>query len=53
MGFKFDKDLYAAMSKLYGLVPQDQEYIAGTPDLRDRNVDVSVDDIVSAYEKRR
>lgn len=53
MGFKFDKDLYAAMSKLYGLVPQDQAYIAGTPDPRDQNVDVSIDDIISAYEKRQ
>ncbi len=53
MGFKFDENLYAAMSKLYGLVPQDQAYLAGASDSRDRNVDVSVDDIVSAYEKRR
>lgn len=53
MGFKFDKNLYAAMSKLYGLVPQNQAEIAGHPDPRDKNVDVSIDDIVKAYEKRR
>lgn len=53
MGFKFDKKLYDSMSKLYGLVPQKQDEIAGTPDPRDRNVDVSVDDIVAAYEKRK
>lgn len=53
MGFKFDKKLYDSMSKLYGLVPQKQEEIAGTPDPRDRNVDVSVDDIIAAYEKRK
>lgn len=28
MGFKFDKNLYSAMSKLYGLVPQNQADIA-------------------------
>lgn len=53
MGFKFDKKLYDSMSKLYGLVPQKQDEIAGTPDPRDKNVDVSIDDIVASYEKRR
>lgn len=53
MGFKFDKDLYAAMSKLYGLVPQDNASIVGEFQPNDRNVDVSIDDIVSGYEKRR
>ncbi|MFB0964263.1 MAG: hypothetical protein QMC36_00915 [Patescibacteria group bacterium] len=53
MGFKFDKNLYEAMSKLYGLVPQNQAELAGHPDARDRNVDVSIDDIVKAYENRR
>lgn len=52
MGFKFDKDLYSSMSKLYGLVPQKQADIAGVPNPRDKNVDVSIDDIVAAYEKR-
>lgn len=53
MGFKFDKNLYAAMSKLYGLVPQDTASIVGTFQPKDRNVDVSVDEIVANYEKRR
>lgn len=53
MGFKFDKNLYSAMSKLYGLVPQNQAEIAGTPGPKDRNVDVSIDDIIASYEKRR
>lgn len=52
MGFKFDKNLYASMSKLYGLVPQKQADIAGTPDPKDKNVDVGIDDIVASYEKR-
>lgn len=53
MGFRFDPDIYASMAKLYGLVPQDSRALLGTPGPNDRNVDVSVDDIIAAAEKRR
>ncbi|MDQ1344345.1 MAG: hypothetical protein QG650_1066 [Patescibacteria group bacterium] len=53
MGFKFDKDLYASMSKLYGLVPQNTAAIVGAPGPDDRNVDLGIDEIVANFEKRR
>lgn len=45
---KFDKDLYKNMSKLYGLVNQDNSIFISS---WAKNIDLSMDEIVAVYEK--
>lgn len=52
VGFRIGKELYEVMARLYGLSPQDMADIVPSFDPRDRNVDVSVDDIVAYVESR-
>lgn len=52
LGIKFSKELYPAMSKLYGLVPQNTADIVGEFGPNDKNSDVSIDDIVAAYDAK-
>ncbi len=52
LGLEFSKELYPAMSKLYGLVPQDTRAIVGEFAEGDVNADVSIDDIIAAYDRK-
>lgn len=45
---KFDKDLYKNMSKLYGLVNQDNSIFISS---WAKNIDLTMDEIVAVYEK--
>lgn len=51
MWFEFDENLYANLSKLYGLEEQKNEDFLGIVNDKDFNVDISMDDIISEYEK--
>ncbi|MDD4151737.1 MAG: hypothetical protein PHR68_03925 [Candidatus Gracilibacteria bacterium] len=51
LGVKFDADLYVNMSKLYGLIKQDNSMFLGLLKNKDKNVDLSMDEIVKLYEK--
>ncbi|MDD5213008.1 MAG: hypothetical protein PHG82_01085 [Candidatus Gracilibacteria bacterium] len=48
LGVKFDKDLYKNMSKLYGLVNQDNSIFVSSGA---KNVDLSMDEIIALYDK--
>lgn len=48
LGVKFDKDLYKNMSKMYGLVNQDNSIFVSS---WAKNVDLSMDEIVALYDK--
>lgn len=48
---KFDADLYVNMSKLYGLIKQDNSLFLWLLKNKDKNVDLSMDEIVKLYEK--
>lgn len=47
---EFDASLYENMSKLYGLVAQDNRYFLWLWDTPDKNVDVSLDEVIEKYE---
>lgn len=49
--FKFDKDLYENMSKLYWVTFQDYSKIIWEVSEKDINVDLSMDDIIKEYKK--
>lgn len=48
----FDKSLYTNISKLYGLREQRNDEFLKLVNDRDTNVDISIDDIITKYEKR-
>lgn len=49
---KFDDDLYANFSKLYGVVNQDNNDFLWLVNDKDFNVDLNMDQIVEQYEKK-
>lgn len=51
LGVEFNEDLYRNMSKVYGVVAQDNMLFLNQVNDLDFNVDVSLDEIVSEYEK--
>lgn len=48
---KLDKDTYSHMSKLYGLINQDNNQFLNLVNDKDYNVDVSIDDIMVQYNQ--
>jgi hypothetical protein len=48
---EFDKDLYENLSKLYGVVNQDNEAFLWLVNNLDFNVDLSLDEIIESYEQ--
>lgn len=52
LGFSFTPDLYKEFSKLYGLRQQDNHDFLGFSGAEDKNVDISIDDIISLYEAK-
>ncbi|MDD5770037.1 MAG: hypothetical protein PHE25_03650 [Candidatus Gracilibacteria bacterium] len=51
LGVKLDSKTYENMSKLYGLINQDNHLFLGLVNDKDYNVDVSIDDIIGEYNK--
>lgn len=51
LGVEFNPDLYKNMSKVYGVVAQDNHMFLGLVNDKDFNVDISLDEIVEEYEK--
>lgn len=49
---KFEKDLYDNLSKLYGLVNQDQREFLWLINDKDYNVDISIDEIMKLYNAK-
>lgn len=49
LGVKFDAGVYDNLSKLYGIVAQDNELFLGLENNKDYNVDLSIDDIMELY----
>lgn len=49
LGVEFDENLYNNMSKLYGLVPQDNSKFLWLVNTLDFNVDTNMDNIIQAY----
>jgi len=47
---KFDKNTYASLSKIYGLINQDNKKFLGLVNGYDFNVDVTIDDIMTQYD---
>ena len=47
---QFDASLYDNMSRLYGLVAQDNYYFLWLGNTPDKNVDVSLDEVIEKYE---
>ncbi len=47
---QFDANLYDSMSQLYGLVAQDNSYFIWLWETTDKNIDVSLDDVIWEYE---
>ena len=52
MGIVFDKSLYTNLSKLYWLREQRNKEFLGIVNNNDKNVDVSIDNLMALYEKR-
>ena len=52
MWVKFDKDLYANFSKLYGVVNQDNDMFLNQVNNLDFNVDLSIDEVIEKYEEK-
>ncbi len=50
LGVKFDETTYQNMSKLYGLVNQNNELFLWLINNLDFNVDISIDDVMEKYE---
>ncbi|MCP4522813.1 MAG: TraB/GumN family protein, partial [Candidatus Gracilibacteria bacterium] len=50
LGIKFDESLYKNFSKVYGLIPQDNQRFLGLVNDNDVNVDTNIDYIIEKYE---
>lgn len=50
LGVEFDKNLYENMSKMYGLVNQNNADFLWLVNDKDKNVDISLDEVVKKYE---
>lgn len=47
----FNETTYDSLSKLYGLVQQDNSKFLNLVNNKDYNIDISIDDIITSYEK--